>query len=137
MPNVGMHFYSGSKYHFVCTSKTPMEDIVDCQVWIPFQGKLYFLHKSVFDETLGKTRTWYPKSVKIRKMTSKLLRVGFVGYLDEISTSIYTFLYDEKISLMDNFSLYSARRFCHLRTEFSTESPLVEENEVDRKLKIK
>ena len=50
-------------------------------------------------------------------MTSRLLRVGFVGYLDEISTSIFTFLYDEKISLMDNFSLLSAKKFCHSRTE--------------------
>ena len=94
-----------------------MDNIDDCQVWIPFQGNLYKAQTWVPINS-GKTRTWYPKSVKIRKMTSKLLRVGFVGYLDEISTLVYTFLYDEKIRLMDNFSLHSAKKFCHSRTEF-------------------
>ena len=91
-PNHGFTFESSSKFKFLCSSVSPLENVSDCVVWIPFQGR---------------TRTWRPKSITIRRLAISLAIADEVGYVSDLSTPLYKFTYEGKISLMENISLKS------------------------------
>ena len=56
---------------------------------------------------LGRTRAWHPKSVTIRRIEEPLITASEVGFISDLSTPLYKFNYDGKISLMENISLRS------------------------------
>ena len=56
---------------------------------------------------LGRTRAWSPKSVTIRRLEEPLITASEVGFIRDLSTPLYKFNYDGKISLMENISLRS------------------------------
>ena len=98
-PKHEMQFENGSRYHFVCSANAEsLDDVVDCVVWVPFQGR---------------TRSWVPKSIHIRQLTDILMTTPKVGYIDDISEPLYTFYYNGKISLMDNYYLRSSKVVIH------------------------
>ena len=96
-PDHDQQFLSGSKfYFFVAAHKSVnMEKAIGCEVWIPFQGR---------------TRVWTPKSITIRKMMISPDIVPPVGKLNDISYPILKFYFDGRISLIENFRLFAARK---------------------------
>ena len=56
---------------------------------------------------LGRTRAWNPKSVTIRRIEEPLITASEVGFISDLSTPLYKFNYEGKISLMENISLRS------------------------------
>ena len=96
-PDHDQQFLSGSKfYFFVAAHKSVnIEKAMGCEVWIPFQGR---------------TRVWTPKSITIRKMMISPDIVPPVGKLNDISYPILKFYFDGRISLIENFRLFAARK---------------------------
>ena len=96
-PEHDQQFLSGSKfYFFVAAHKSlDIEKAIGCEVWIPFQGR---------------TRVWTPKSITIRKTMISPDIVPPVGRLNDISYPIFKFYFDGRISLIENFRLFAAKK---------------------------
>ena len=96
-PDHDQQFLSGSKfYFFVAAHKSvDIEKAIGCEVWIPFQGR---------------TRVWTPKSITIRKMMISPDIVPPVGKLNDISYPILKFYFEGRISLIENFRLFAAKK---------------------------
>ena len=72
-----------------------IEKAIGCEVWIPFQGR---------------TRVWTPKSITIRKTMISPDIVPPVGKLNDISYPILKFYFEGRISLIENFRLFAAKK---------------------------